>query len=733
MGLLRRLRLPRRPWSILHLRRKEMMRSSSIGDRLRMLTIFAALMGASSSLAHAQAPQSALPANWQQLAPADFAQLVRPYLDQGTIKSLSPPDQFSLARQGAQLFSQVDFGNTTLGYATIDTLELAGESQLDQRVLAGAKNALLARQDSWSGKPYSEMRAKVMLMMRLDVPDPVWNLEARRWVLAGGTSDQVPPNDLALDFVRQMFADFKVIDRSFSVTWTGQITAPQTGDYTFYITPIDVNMGFTSPSVSVSTKVLLGGQSIITATPPSVPSPPPVPSPSLPVPRSNWVSKSGPVALTAGTPVSIQVLVSVSAPQRIPASLLHAVLFWQGPGINRSLVPASTFSQAQTGAPGLQATYTWIAAGQQQSLSRVDPMIDFAWSDSSLLLAPDPTSANQSANAMWQAMTAPTFISAYASATPPVQLHPFLNDPGEVSCGLSTVQRQAFLDLLLQNPTLLDAMNAAHAVSFFKSFRVGTPEKALTVFGTWADRQPDLPPELATGRSFDRETRTWLGQMAILVTQQLTSQANRLQQEFLQLADGRCSLPVAYTLTYSYLGQGKLSNWIATLDAKLADPTVTGDLRVNWLIARAQAEEFAQTGQQQYPFGSSHPTSSPKNARPFLFQALNTAQNPWIKVRVAKEVAGRLISSSDFQSANEFLGQVATSLPANQKAVVNGMQQQINGFVTVNASSIQTQQSDATTAYLRTLHARRDRAASQGDSASVSRYDALISAASNRQ
>jgi hypothetical protein len=684
-------------------------------------------------IASAQAQQSSLPANWQQLAPADFAQLVRQYLDQGTFKSLSPTDQFSLARQGAQLFSQVDLGNTTLSYGTLDTLELVGESQLDQRVLSRAKSALLARQDNWAGKPYTEMRAKVMLMMRLDLPDPVWNLEARRWALAGGTSDQVPQNDLAYDFVRQMFADFKVIDRSFSVTWTGQINAPQTGDYTFFITPIDVNMGFSSPSVSVSTTVTLGGQAIITATPPTVPNPPPMPSPSLPVPTSNWVAKSNAVTLTASTPASIQVSVSVSASQLIPAGLLHAVLSWQGPGINRSLVPASAFSQPQTGAPGLQATYAWTTGGQQQTLTRVDPMIDFAWSDSSLLLAPDPTSANQSANAMWQAMTAANFISTYTSATPPVQLHPFLRDPGEVSCGLSTAQRQAFLDLLLQNPTLLDAMDAVHAVSFFESFRVGTPDKALTVFGTWADRQPDFACALATGRSFDRETRTWLGQMAIFVTQQLPSQAGRLQQEFLQLADGRCSLPVAYTLTYSYLGQGKLSNWIATLDAKLADPTLTGDLRVNWLIARAHAQEFALAGQQKYPFGSSHPSSAAKNGRPFLFEALNATQSPGTKVRVAKEMLGRLIASGDVQPAKDFLGQVAAALPADQKAVIAGWQQQINGFAAVQASSIQAQQSDAKGAYLRTLRARRDRAASRGDSTSVSRYDALIGAASNQQ
>jgi hypothetical protein len=705
------------------------MRGASL-RRASLAVLFLLVMAAARSGQAQQA--STLPANWQQLSPTDFATLVRQYFEQETFKSLSTTDQTSLAAQGALLFSQVDFGNTSLSYQTLETLQLVGQPQLDQWIVAQAKSALIARRDDWTGKPYVEMRSKVMLMMRLAVPDPVWNMEARRWVLAGGTSAQVPPNDLAYDFVRQMFADFKVIDRSFSVTWVGQISAPQTGDYTFFISPIDVNMGFSSPSVSVSMTVTLAGQPMISASPPSVPAPLPVTSQPAPPPTSNWVAHSNAVTLTAGTPVNLQVLVTVTAPQKIPAGLLHAVLAWQGPGISRSLVPASAFTQA-SGTPGLQATYTWTAGGQQQSLTRVDPMIDFAWTDSSLLLAQDPTSANQLADAMWQAMTSTDFITSYATATPSAKLHPFLRDPEQVSCGLSTARRQAFLDLLLQNPALLDAMDAPHAVGFFETFRVGTPDKALDVFGAWAARQPDSPAALATGRIFDRDTRSSLAEMAILTTQQLPSQASRLQQEFLQLPDSRCSLPVAYTLTYSYLGLGKLSNWIATLDAKLADPTLTGDLRVNWLLARAQAEEFTRPGVYKYPFGAPYPSYWPIDGRQYLFQALNAAQTPAVKARVAKEIAAHLTIAADFQGAKDLLGQAASGLPDDQKSVLAGWQQQIDGFVAGRAQATQTQLSQANSAYLKRLQARRAQAASQGDSAAVSRYDALISAASSQQ
>jgi hypothetical protein len=685
------------------------------------------------TIATAEAQQSSLPANWQQLSPTDFATLVQGYFQQGTYQSLSSGDQASLATQGALLFSQVNISNTSLSYQTLDTLDHVGQTQLDQWALAAAKSAIAARQDDWTGKPYVEMRAKVMLMRRLQVPDPLSVTQARNWVLAGGTADQVPQTDLVYDFVRQMFADFKVINGPFSVTWVGQINVPQNGDYTFFISPIDVNMGYSNPPASVSMTVSLGGQPVINARPPAGPNPVSLlANQSAFVPTSNWVAQSNAVTLTAGTPVNVQVLVSVGAPWTLPSGVLHAMLSWQGPGIAMSSVPASAFSQAQTGAPGLQATYTWTVNGQQQTLTRTDPMIDFSWTNSSIILPQDPTSANQSADAMWQAMTSSDFVASYATATP-VKLHPFFREPEEVSCGLSTARRRAFLDLLVQNPALLDAMDPPHAVDFFQAFRVGTPDKALNVFGTWAARQADLTCALAQERFFDRLTQTSLAGMAILTTQQLPAQATTLEQQFLQLPDGRCSLPVAYALSYSYLGRGKLNDWITSLDAKLADQTVTGDLRVNWLLARAQATEFTRPAPAQYPFGALYPSSWPLDGQTYLYQAVNAAQTPSVKVRAAKEIAARLTAAGDLQGATDFIGQVTTSLPDDQKAVVAAWQQTINGYVAGQAQATQAQQSLANKGYVQTLQARRAQAASQGNANAVSRYDALISAASSPQ
>jgi hypothetical protein len=695
------------------------------------LVILSMVTGLGAHSAWAQSSPSTLPANWRQLSPTDFASLVQGYFQQGTFQSLSRADQTSLQSQGGQLFSQVDISSTSLSYQTLEALAHVGESQLDQSTLAGANKAIMARRDNWTGKPYAEMFAKVKLMARLQVPETISNIEARKWVLAGGTPDQVPQNDLVYNYVRHMFADFEVIDGNFSVSWVGQVNAPQSGDYTFSITPIDVNMGYSQTWARMSMSVTVAGQEMITAGPPAPPDPNTANYQVGTKPTSNWVVESNPIALTAGTPVKLQVVVSVKTPQTLPPGTLHAMLFWQGPGIPRQLVPTSAVSQPQTGAPGFQASYSWTSNGQQQNLNRTDPVIDFSWTGASILLAQDPTSANQSSDSMWQTMTSSSFISSLASTTP-LKLHPFLQEPQEASCGLSSARRQAFCDLLVQNPALLDGMDADHAVRFFKVFRGGATDKALNVFGSWAARQADMACVLSNERAFDADTRQALASMAILTTQQLPHQATTLQQGFLQLPDGRCSLPVAYTLMYSQLGLGKLNDWIASLDAKLADPTVTGDLRVNWLLARAQAQEFTRRAPMHYPFGFDYPSSWPNDGRAYLYQALAAAQSPSSKLRAAREIAARLTSSHLYQPAKDLLAQLAGSLPEAERSVITAWQQEIDAFVAADVLAIAAQQSESNRLYLKTLQDRRAQAASQGNSDAVSRYDALISTASNR-
>ncbi len=690
------------------------------------VVVFLAWAALRGSETQAQQPIT-LPAGGQQMSPTDFAAAIGPLFTSDTFRQLSQDDQNAAKDHGEELFLKIDVSNTTLSYETLEVLHHLARYLLSPAQFEKTKTALLGRQDDWAGRPYADIRAKVVMMMRLEVPPPLQLREARRWVAAGGTQAQVPPADLKFDIVRQIFSDLNVVNSSFSVQWSGLLNAPQSGDYTFFISPININAGYNRSPVKFRMTVSVAGQSLLESTPENSGTTYSPYQPYPPVKTPDWTSQSKPVTLTAGQPVSLQVTVSADVVRTLPSATLHAMLFWQGPGVSKSLVPASGLTLANGSGPGLQATYSWRSQGQPQSLTRTDPMIDFAWTNSAILLSQNMTVANQAADEMWETMTSADYLTTLIG--PPVTMHPFFKDPDDGASGLTTARRQAFLDLVLQNPTLLDPVDAKMAVRIYQGFRMGTPGKALDVFGAWAARHADLMCELSDDPTFDGDTSIKLAALAINTTQQLPGQASRLQNDFLQLPDGRCSLPVAYTLGYSYLGRGKASDWIAFLDAKLADPTVTGDLRVNWLIARATAAEFGTAQPRHYPFRSPFPGRLPLRGRRYLEQAIQVAQSPFAKLRAARELAGRLAWSQRFDAAVAILQPLSDSLPDAQKTVLAAWIAQLNGYSAAQQQYLQNRQANARKTYAAALQIRRDNAAKMGDTASVNRYNALRNAA----
>jgi PA14 domain len=675
-------------------------------------------LGASHASAQQPQPQQqpvTLPPGWQQMAPTDFAAAIRSLVDQGTFDSLSQADKSAAAAYGKQLFLQINVAATTLSYQTLEMLHWVSRYSLPNKVVEQTRQGLLARQDNWTGQPYAEIRAKVMMLSRLQAPPYVLVSQAQKWVAAGGSPSQVPQADLKYDIVRQGFTNLNVITGSFSVQWSGQLNPPQTGNYTFSISPINVNStsssfgntGLNSVQFPIQYTVSLSvaGQVILTASP------------------GNWVTQSNAVNLTANQQVPLQMTVSISASQITPGKL-HAMLYWQGPGIATSLVPQANLTLPDGSAQGLQATYTWTTPnGQTQTLTRTDAMIDCAWTTASLLLSQDTTIADQSSAAMWQAVTAPAFLTSLAG--PPVQLHPFLQEPDDAAAGLSSANRQAFLNLLLQNPAVLAPADPKHMAYFFQAFRLGAPDQALSVFSSWASQWADVSSGFAIDRVFDGDARDGYRKMALYTTQELPGQVAQLQSGSLQLTDGRCCLPVAYTLAASYLGRGKLGQWIGYLDAQLNNSTLTGDLRVNWLLARSFAEEIRFSSQNLYvPL-----TSRALDGRAFLDQANQAAQSPGVKARVLKEIATRLIWAGEFQAATNLLQQATSSLPGAQQSLLAAWQQEISTLAAAAAQAQQNQAAAAQQAYLNTLKQRRDQAAAQGNTALVNRYNTLINAA----
>lgn len=690
---------------------------------LSILIAVAALL--SPIMLHAQAAPR-LPSGWQQLPAQELAVVIRNLKETGDFSFLPIPEQEELKAGAKERFLQIDLANTDLSYQTLEMLHWLARGDFERSTVERNSTALIARQDDWTDKPYAELRAKVAIMNRLKAPEVVLAREIRRWVQAGGKFEDVPASDLKFAIVRQMFSDSRLINSSFKVRWDGLITPRQSGAYQFLISPINVNAGQSPQPGEFEMSITVGGQQVLNTSPDKSKS------------ASNWqdplawVTQSNVIQLTADQPVNIQVSASVSGPKGIPTGRMHAILLWKGPNDRiGSIVPADNLSLPDGSGGGLLATYTWSEMEQSQSFTRVERIVDVAWTNRTLVLMKDTQLADRGADTLWQTVTATPYIAAISG--PPLKTHPFLDQPNDSAAALTTARRSAFLDILLKNPSLLDPMDSKAAVRFFEPFRAGAPDKALEVFGTWAIRHPDVIPDFSTDKVFNGDQRFAFARMAILTTQQLPQQAAALQNLYLELPDGRCALPTAYTLACSHIGRKTFADWVALLDAKLADTTIAGDRRVNWLLARANAEELDPNSSSHYPDYYPVPFFDPLKSQSYLSQALRAAQSPEVKVRVAREIIARLTWHEDFDQAKSTLSSLGQSLPIDEQSLVASLNQNLDSFISAKQQADKALPAIAREAHLKQLRLRREEAAKQGDDANRSRYDALINVIENKR
>lgn len=677
------------------------------------LFLFAAFVWVGSSATKLPAQQPTLPSNWQSLGPVDFAKAVAPFydVDAGTL-FVSTIDDDAVRSQAVTLVAGIDFSNSQLGYPVLDFLDMLANPKLADSDQRRIRNGLLARQDDWTGRPYSEFHAKRSLMYRLKLPAQLWIQDGTRWAQAGGQLSAVPPQNLSEAYLYFAATPPQQIGGTFSVAWQGQLNPPQTGAYTFSVSPINVNDQGGQYPVQVSLSVSVGGNVILTAT------------------AQQWTRSSAAINLTAGQAAALAVTYSVQVGRRLPSRALHATLSWQGPGVANSIVPASAFTLPDGSAPGLQTTYTWTdRGGPQQTLTRTEPTIDAAWTSPPIWLLADPGPATQAGASLVQTVSASTYVSQFTNLTPPVRMRQFFGvfrDPDGTAQILNTSQRNGFLGLIQSQPTLLDPINPNRFAPFFGSYRMGNPEAALQLFGTWATRHADICCGLPTGGQFEDDSRGGYRRLAVYVAEQMPVQARELEHQFLVTPDGRCCLPVAYTLAYSYLAHDKLADWTQLLYTRLQDQTLSGDLRVNWLLARAFAQEIRQA--QPGLSLNSLVYTRVMDGQGFINQAIQAAQSADVKLRSTLELAGRLASTGQFDAATGLLQPLTNSATPDQQAILTSWLSQIAALQLAQTNSTANQNAASQQAYLKTLRQRRDQAAAQGNTAAVNRYNALLNA-----
>jgi hypothetical protein len=251
--------------------------------------------------------------------------------------------------------------------------------------------------------------------------------------------------------------------------------------------------------------------------------------------------------------------------------------------------------------------------------------------------------------------------------------------------------------------------------------RLGGPGEAVQLAGQWAQAHADEQPQFAADFYFNnrRAYRT----LADRMVWQYPAHLEQLADGYLELPDGGCCLPVAYTLTYGYWGQKRLATWIDQLDARLEDARLSGDARVNWLLARAQAEEIRHSPASPYWLTRERSLAG----LAWIQEATLVAESEPVVLRAHQELSARFTAREQLDGARQMLAkaeQRCTSAPSAQ--LLATWRGELDGLNQAFQERHQQRESLARQAYLDRLNKRHQAAAARGDSRAASGYERLL-------
>lgn len=607
-----------------------------------------------------------------------------------------------LAKRAAELLKAGDV--VTEG----DYASLVALFKLAQSELAPSDKFQLAKQlgerNDGATLSYQAMRQKFALMYLAGVPLSQRAAEVAAWI----ESDQTGFADVLeaeYAWLYNALAEPHLKHGSFSVEWSGRMSAPRTGEYVLSISPINVNATWEKFYIRSYWAISVAGQEVLKSSPDS------------------WVTESAPVQLTANQPVDISVAASFEV-SRPAIDAIHAMLFWKGPGSARQIVPEAALSTAD-GQPGLNAKYSVTLVDGAKVVERVDPTIDFAWTTDRRVVAGHERAMKKLREQIWKVCMSPEYLAGCEEAASPRHRHPFLYDLLLVEC-LTSPQREAFLVELQNRPAMLERLTPTEAIRFFRAFRFGVEEAAIDAWGQWAvmhaDFQSELPATPDSQAYFDGN-RLEFHDLARNVCQQCPSHVETLKEEYLVRDDGGCVLPVAYVLTYCHQDSGRMTQWIDFLDERLADPKIVGDVRVNWLLVRSMADEMRGLEPSFFNGGNENLAAGWL----WLAEADRAAASPEAKTRVVQEWVGRETAMGYFDGAQARVRKALSELPGEQ-AKLAALQSKVDKLSNFRAERVKAAETAGLEGYVQEMQRRQQIAADSGDDQEAARIGRLIEA-----
>lgn len=402
------------------------------------------------------------------------------------------------------------------------------------------------------------------------------------------------------------------------VEWTGSLIPTKTGSFLFSGGAESFALRTVSARSEQSVRIWVDGTEI----------------------AGSSIEAAVPVSLEAGQAVPVRVELSHLRDGRlgIRGIPVAAALRWKEANSGEfSTVPSASLKTA-SGDDGMAGTYSIKVGKEEDEFSRVDPDIDFVWNSVERI-----KETNQAAVAAVTAELVGRLSAAEVQTTAELL--------GSVAAAESH-ERRRVLGILLDRPGSLKQLTPAELKQVSQTLADGEPEAAMQVIISWCNQNPNYLAEISGSfRKANRDPFRAITDEIVLATD-----TGKELLESKLVNSGQLNLPAAYLLSYVTQREQAQGDWITRLNEKLTDKSIAGDARVNWLLARAQAEEIKHDRSERYVPGK---LDVPLAGREWIEEADLTAESDEYKRRAVAEYIARLVDARPASDVDAYLNQAA--------------------------------------------------------------------------
>lgn len=423
--------------------------------------------------------------------------------------------------------------------------------------------------------------------------------------------------------------------------WEAQLTPPANGEYTLSISPqnlTNTREEGTDQYFRLWTKVEVDGKTVLDSGP------------------GKRMETGQPIQLQQDAPVSLRYTLRYESLGYSPLPAAGQ-LYWSGPGMTKQIVAPDHFRTPDNPQPGVSLQVTHVDKFGTHSCAMTVNAIDQILGKHAIVEYEQVL--NDYIESRVNHLLSDSYLRQRETHADGSQLepHPLLAIPDYrgVMSKCSSELRQLVARTLAAEPKHVAAVDVWNMVYFYDTVRFGAEQAAVDLLATWLNAHANRYSEMTTSRNeyFEANIKPFRHLLIPMVIEHPAS-ADWLENNHLVLEDGTCSIPTATVLTYINVVNLRLPLWIAKLDHRLEDEALTGEKRVNWLIARALAEELRYSPPNFVQFAGYIKLDA---GLPWFNQAIEAAESQATKDRVVREIAARFAALGRLNFAAEAISE----------------------------------------------------------------------------